>query len=734
MLKSTLKTSVFAAVALFFSASLAMADLKMPKVFSDNMVLQRDMVVPVWGWDAPGTKVSVSIGDAKAQAVAGNDGKWMAKLPKLNAGGPFELTISGTNKVTIANVLVGEVWLCSGQSNMQWTVSQSEKFDEEKELAKANGHIRHFGASRVASPYPQNDVPGAWNIAAPDTVGKFTAAGYFFARELSKVLPNVPIGIINSSWGGTRIEPWTPPEGFATVSKLSSIHNALLAATPQSPVYKEILSKYLADLEKWHAKAHESLAAGKAIEAAPAYPATLIPKGTHRDPAGLYNAMIHPLIPYAIKGALWYQGEANLREGMLYYDKKQALVNGWRKLWGQGDFPFFFVQLAPYKYGDGKVDSEVMGIFWEAQAACEKIPGVGMAVINDIGNVNDIHPRKKQEVGRRLCLLAQAKVYGMDVVYSGPKFEKMAIEGDTIRVFFTNAEGLSTRDGKAPDNFEIIGTETEFMPATAKIEGNSIVLSNPAIKEPKAMRFAWHKLSEPNLKNGAGLPCGAFRAGTVPVLDYLKIKIPQAKEYELVYDLEIGKGGANIKYDIDNSAKLKGKFDKVAYFLELQKNGKTQYVFVSMDPFTDDIKKIGVPTFESKAVFQTKVNNLTVISNAPGVKNVENMANAGCIEFWACNYSPKNASKVPGATDDLYDFGDEIGNRAVAGYGSMQVHNYAAKQTVFAYNKWSNGIACDLGIGNSNSDNAKKNQDWTFTSSGSTYNFRRLRVLVRMVK
>lgn len=713
------------------------AEVKLPAVFADYMVLQRDQPIPVWGWAEPAEKITVSLSTTPAAVTAvttaDQNGSWLVKLPPQPAGGPFTLAIAGSNRIECKDVLIGEVWLCSGQSNMAWVVKNSLNPEEEKKLAAANSHIRQFKVKNVTSGYPEKDLPGDWAVCTSDTVEWFTATGYFFARELSRHLPGVPIGLLNSSWGGTRIEPWTPPEGFATVPSLKNIHDTLLRADPRQDEYKANLTKYLGELDQWRVQAGSALAAEAPLAPAPAYPPSLIPLSERQSPAALYNAMIHPLIPYTIRGALWYQGEANLREGMLYADKKLALVNGWRQLWQQ-DFPFYFVQLAPYRYGDGKQDSTVMGDFWEAQSACEKIPGVYMAVINDIGDVNDIHPKNKQEVGRRLCLLALAHTYGKTgIEFSGPKFKAMTIDGNTLRITFDHARGLTTRDGKAPDNFEIIGEGTDFLPAVASIDGETIVLSHPDIGKPAAMRFAWHKLSEPNLTNAAGLPAAAFRAGEVPVIDYFQLRVPEAKDMTLVYDLNIGSHGSDIVYDVNNAANIK-TFSRVAYFLELQPRGEpVQYVYVAMDAFTDDPTKIGVPTFESKAVFQTKVSNLTVLSNVKGIVNGNLLQDAGCIEFWSHNYSPDNAKAIPGASSQLYDFGDAISQGKPDGYGSMQVHNYAAQQTIFAYNTWKSGQSADLGIGNSpaGTGSAANTRDWTFNKNASNYTIKRLRVFVR---
>jgi sialate O-acetylesterase len=728
-----------ALVAIMVSA--AWGDVRLPGFFSDHMVFQRDMPIAIWGWADAGELVTVSLGAALGGTRAGADGRWQLRLPAQPAGGPYVLEASGSSKVTFDDVMIGEVWLCSGQSNMAWTVQNCDDFENEKQAAAANAHIRHVRIERSTAGFPVADVKAEWRVCSPETVGGFTAAGYFFARELKDALPGVAIGVINSSWGGTRIEPWTAPTGFAGVPALKGIYDKLLLKDPSSAPYQEALQAYLKELQSWTEGAQRALREQSPLLPSPAYPETLRPyhlnNNPHQQPATLYNAMIHPLLPYSIRGALWYQGESNLGEGMLYFEKKKALVQGWRQLWQQGDFPFYFVQLAPYNYGDPKKGSEVMGRFWEAQAACEAIPGVGMVVINDIGNPTDIHPRNKQDVGKRLALLAMAKSYGMkDVAYSGPTFDRMEIEEQSLRVFFKHAEGLRTRDGQAPNCFEIAGPENDFTVANAVIDGQSVVLSHPAVKSPCAMRFSWHKYSVPNLVNAAGLPTGAFRAGEAPKIDYLALKIPEAKDYQLIYDLEIGKGGKTIVYDYDGSQHFTGKFDRVAYFLELKKGDEElSYAYASMDAFTEDLSLIGVPTVANKAKFAMKVNNLTVFSNVAGIVNGEMMQDSGCIEIYPNNYGPANSAQIPNASNELWDFGDQISNDVVNGHGAMQVHNYAAKQTIFAYNNMRAGNDADLGIGNSpilaNKENTKRTRDWTFHNNASQYSIKRLRVLVR---
>lgn len=708
----------------------AQANVKMPAIFGDHMVLQRDQKLPVWGWASPGEKVSVQLDTQSAvSATADAKGDWKVELPTQKAGGPHTLTIKGKNTVAFKDVLIGEVWLCSGQSNMEFVVAGSE--NAQKEIAEANyPEIRHIKVPKDPASLPQDDFKGAWQVCSPQTAGGFTAAGYFMARKLNKDL-GVPIGLIHSSWGGTRIEPWTPVSGFADLPKLQDIYQQVLRTLPDNPQYQDLLKKHLAAVEKWTAAAKDALAANKPVPPTPVFPTELQPLASRPSPqqmpTTLFNGMINPFLGYAMRGAIWYQGESNHGEGMLYTEKMKALITGWRKLWGLGDFPFFYVQIAPYKYGSENPD--VLPTFWEAQSAALKIPNTGMVVTTDIGNVNNIHPTNKQEVGRRLALLALKNTYGKsDIVAEGPKFKSLKLEGSKLRVTFSNtAGGLAARDQKPLTWFEVIGADTDYTKADAVIDGDSIVLSSPKVKEPVAMRFSWNKEAEPNLVNGAGLPAEAFRAGEVPKLDYLAIKVPEAAGYKLVYDLDLAKLGQNIKYDVDNSSSITAPFDRIAYFIELrdQKDGIT-YCYVSMDAFTKDVKKIGIPTFASKADFQTMVKGVNVISNVKGLKT-GNLGDACNIEFWPNNYGPQNAAKVPGASDTIYDSGDAKFD-PVDGYGCMQVHNHTAGQTLFAINSWKSGGGANIGIGNSEG----KSRDWTFIGNASSYSQKRLRVLVHM--
>jgi sialate O-acetylesterase len=708
---------------------LARAEVRLPKVFASHMVLQQEKPLVIWGWAQPNETVTVTLASATAQAQANERGEWKVVLPAMKAAGPLTLKVTGSSSVEFDDVMIGEVWLCSGQSNMEMGIGAAN--DAEKEIAAANyPGLRLLLVRKKWDPLPQTNIDGEWKVCSPQTVGPggwngFSAAAYYFGRELHQKL-GVAVGLIDASWGGTRIEPWTPPEGFAATPALGNEYELVKLADPRTPEHQQRLQQFLDETGNWLASARQALADRAVVPTMPLFPGDLLAPHDVQNATALYNGMIHPLVPYALRGAIWYQGEANLGEGRRYTERMKALISGWRQVWHEGNFPFYFVQIAPYDYG-GKPETEAE--FWEAQAAAQSIPNTGMAVINDIGNLKDIHPKDKQDVGHRLALLALAKTYGQEnLICSGPTLKSFRLEGDKLRVEFDQVgSGLASRNGQPLDWFEIIDAdEGGFVKASAQIEGASVVLSSPEVKRPVAMRYAWSMLAEPHLINSERLPAGAFRAGTVPDRDVLLLTIPEAKDYKLVYDLNLGKLAWDIQYDTDNRGNIKKSFDRIAYFLELQESdGNTQYLYVSMDAFTSDLEKIGVPTLNSGAHFQQNVTNLNVYSNVKGIVNGTNLA-GGNIEFWPNNYAPDNSANVPNASGEAFDFGDQP-NEPADGYGSMQVHNHDAKQTLFAINHWSQGSKADLGIGNQPANNP----DWTFAGNAGTYPAKRLRVLVR---
>jgi len=713
-----------------FCVATAQAEVRLPHVFGSHMVLQQEKTLIIWGWATPGETVTVQLGSASVTAQANDKGEWKATLPAMTAGGPYTLTVSGSSTVKYDDIMIGEVWLCSGQSNMEFGLGNVE--NAKAEIAAANHPgIRLLLVKHNWTAQPQSDIDGTWKICTPESVVEggwngFSAVGYFFGRELNQKL-GVTVGLIESDWGGTRIESWTPPEGFAAVPALKTEYEKVQLGDPSTAQHQQRLQQTLDQYDQWLQAARKAMAAQELVPPAPTYPDELLAPHDLQQATALYNGMIHPLVPFSLRGAIWYQGEANESEGMRYAARMNALVDGWRTLWNEGNFPFYFVQIAPYNYGD---NPEKLAELWEAQTvAADTIPNTGMAVVNDIGNLKNIHPTDKQDVGHRLALWALAKTYGdTNLIYCGPTFKALAIEGNTLRVTFDHVGGgLASRDGKPLNWFEIIdANEGGFVRADARIDGDSVVLSASGVTNPVALRFAWSDLAEPNLMNSDGLPAGAFRAGDMPKRDWLSMNVPDAKSYQVVYDLSLTSLGSSIQYDVDNHSNIHQPFDRIGYFVELQDaNWNTKDIFVSMDAFTGDAGKIGVPVFGSGAFFQQNVTNMDVYSNVKGIVTGSGLS-GGNIEFWPNNYAQQNSAGVPNASNDAYDFGDQPTDPP-NGYGSMQVHNHAARQTLFALNHWSEGARADVGIGNQ----PKDNPDWTFAANAGSYRAVRVCVLVR---
>jgi sialate O-acetylesterase len=480
-------------------------ELRLPRVFSDNMVLQHGKPLPVWGWAAPGETVKVQLGDQEAATQATSKGEWRVTLkPVAPNAEPQTLTVSAAKTIEIKNVLVGEVWIGSGQSNMEWAVGGVN--NAQAEIAEANfPNIRLFNIPKRVEQLPAFDVNATWQICTPQTVPGFSAVAYFFGRELHKEL-NIPVGLIESAWGGTRIEPWTPPVGFAANPKLQDICKTINDLDNQ---YRQNVSQNLPQWQAWTQAMRQALETGTPMPPQPeAAKATLT---DCQQPTALYNGMIHAIVPYAIRGAIWYQGESNNGEGMLYYEKMKALICGWRQVWNQDCFPFLFVQIAPYIYGDDKVPGTLPGL-WEAQTASLQIPNTGIAGTADIANLRDIHPTNKQDVGKRWpCgrwpIPTARRTSSIAVRSTRPEDRE-----NKIRLSFDHAgSGLESRDGKALSFFQIAGEDKNFVNADATIDGKTVVVSSPSVAKPVAVRFGWDQRAEPNLRNKEGLPALPFR-------------------------------------------------------------------------------------------------------------------------------------------------------------------------------------------------------------------------------
>ncbi|UCG50134.1 MAG: hypothetical protein JSU94_10160 [Phycisphaerales bacterium] len=501
---------LFGIALLLVSAGGAFADVRLPAVIGDNMVLQGGGKAPIWGWAEPKELVTVRIGaGAKARTVrAGEDGRWMLKIDVPDAGGPYEMTIRGKNTITVRNILVGEVWVCSGQSNMQWPVQRAA--NSAQEIAAADyPKIRLFTVQRKVADSPQSDCTGQWAECSSATAGGFSAVAYFFGRELHKEL-DVPVGLIHTSWGGTPAESWTRREvleGEEDFAPILERHDEMIAR------YPEAKRQYERRLEQWKQAAKKARAEGKK---APGRPRTPSGPGSSRTPGGLYNAMIAPLIPYSIKGAIWYQGEANAGRAYQYRKLFGAMIRNWRQDWGQGDFAFLFVQLANYMAVAPEPGESAWAELREAQSMALGLANTGMAVIIDIGEANNIHPKNKQDVGRRLALWALAGSYGKDVVYSGPIYKSMEVRSGEVVLHFDHAGGGLVGRGGALKGFAVAGEDRKFVWADARIEGETVVVRSEKVGRPVAVRYAWANNPVCNLYNREGLPASPFRTDDWP--------------------------------------------------------------------------------------------------------------------------------------------------------------------------------------------------------------------------
>jgi sialate O-acetylesterase len=501
------------------------ADVKPNPLFTDGAVLQRGQPVPVWGTARDGEKVTVEFANQKVTTTAA-DGKWSVNLKPLKEGGPHTMKITGDNAVTVNNLLVGEVWVCSGQSNMEWAFSKAHNAKEEAPKATFP-KIRMFTVKRTTSAKPLAEAVGSWVECSPQTVGGFSGVGYFFARDLYQKL-GVPVGMIHTSWGGTPAQAWTSAEGFgndpelkgfadAAAQKLAN-YDAAAAAHPakldefnsKMKEWNETVGKaYQETLKSWNEATAQAKQAGQPLPPKPA-PSSPQPKappgpdGGQGEPASLYNGMLAPVIPYGMKGVIWYQGESNAKNSKQYRTLFPAMIADWRARWKQGDFPFFFVQIAPFNGQPPEIR--------EAQfLTLAKVKNTAMAVTTDVGDATNIHPAKKEPVGQRLALAARALTYGEKIEYSGPLYDSMvAKDGKIILSFKHVGGGLIAKDGELK-GFTIAGEDKQFVPARAEIQGSTVVVSAEGVTDPKAARYGWANVPDVNLFNQEGLPASPFR-------------------------------------------------------------------------------------------------------------------------------------------------------------------------------------------------------------------------------
>ncbi len=492
------------------------ADAKLAEMFSEHAVLQRDINLPIWGTAAPGEKVTVTLCEQTGKATADEKGDWKLVLPPLAAGGPFELTVSASNKFTLKDILVGEVWLCSGQSNM--ALPLSEATNAEAEIAAADHPlVRVFRVNGNAADAPQKYNGGAWKISTPAVAGEFSAVAYFFARDLQKHL-NIPVGVITAAVGSSFAENWTDRDVLAADPDLRPIVDRADAI-----IFDWARSIHLSTIvaETWLFDTEAAKVAGKLPPPLPNFTIPPYPMWQNTVCSGMYNGMIAPLAPVAIRGVLWYQGEANTIRAQQYQKLLPALITSWRKQWAQGDFPFLFVQLPnnnPAKHQP--VESDWAELRESQLKVSKTVPNTAMAITIDIGEAESIHPRNKQEVGRRLCLLAQSLVFKENIVSTGPIYESSEIAAGHITIHFKNiGAGLASSNNQPLQQFAIAGEDKKFVWADAKLVGDTVQVSNANVSHPRAVRYAWADNPQGcNLINKEGLPASPFRTDTWPGL------------------------------------------------------------------------------------------------------------------------------------------------------------------------------------------------------------------------
>jgi sialate O-acetylesterase len=483
------------------AATLLHAEVRVPKIISNHMLVQRGVPVRIWGTASAAEAVTVSMAGQSVKTQADATGRWEAFLAPIKAIGPHTLTIEGANKLTIEDVLAGEVWVGSGQSNMVFPVGMS--IDGEKEAKEADfAQIRLFKVKNATSEYPLDDVEGEWTWCTPETVKGFSAVGYFFARHLREKV-GAPVGIIQTAWGGTPAVSWT---SRLTLASDPALAPSLVDYAKSIEDYPAAYARYQKQLKDWEAASAKARAEGQKVPNRPSAP---VGPGHPWNPASLYNAMIAPLTPYAIRGVIWYQGEndAVVRRSYMYRRLFRTMIEDWRRAWGVGDFPFLFVQLANF----AKAPQGQWPELREAQTMALGLANTGMAVTIDIGEPNDIHPKNKQDVGLRLGLAAQAIAYKQKVAYSGPLYRQLSREGNALRVWFDHTDGGLVAKGGELKNFEIAGANGKFVAAQARIDKNNVVVSSPEVADPVSVRYGWADSPECNLYNGEGLPASPFR-------------------------------------------------------------------------------------------------------------------------------------------------------------------------------------------------------------------------------
>lgn len=486
------------------------AQIKLPAIFGDHMVLQQKQDNPVWGWASPGEMIKVSINGQSHSTKANQKGEWRIMLRPVQVGGPYKLRIEGDDsRFYFDDVLVGEVWICSGQSNMEWPISRTNS-SELATLTSNYKNIRLITVPRVGTQEPQDDFNGEWSISSPESIEDFSAIGYFFGRSLHHAL-DVPIGLIDNSWGGSAAEAWVNKDKMLEDGNFTELMS-WWQEQEEDYDFDALLAEWKQEAAEWDATDEDSR-----VEDRPRRPRNLM-TGNHR-PGNIYNGVLYPTIGYGIKGVIWYQGESNAGRAYEYRHLFPMMIQHWRDEWEQGDFPFYYVQLADFQAELTEPEESTWAELREAQTmTMDKLKNVGQAVAIDVGEGRDIHPRNKQTVADRLARWALAKDYNKDIIFSGPTYKSMKIEGNKITISFDNVgSGLYSFDTRDPQGFIITGEDQKFVNADAKIiSKNEIEIWSEAIINPVAIRYAWAQNPICNMYNREGLPMTPFRTDEWP--------------------------------------------------------------------------------------------------------------------------------------------------------------------------------------------------------------------------
>ena len=494
--------------------SQAVAEVRLPAIFGHHMVLQQNQPDRIWGWADPREEVTVTIDQQRKAAIAGHDGKWIVELDPIPAGGPYTLTIKGKNEIRFEDVLVGEVWVCSGQSNMEWPVSASNDPDLEARTAKYP-KIRLITVPKVGTQDPQSDFNGAWKVTSPEAVSDFSAVGYFFGRQLHQTL-DVPIGLIDNSWGGSACEAWVRRDLMASDERYTALLERW-ADTERNYDHQRAVAEYQSRLADWKVAEEKAKAAGQEPPQRPQQPSN--PLTGNARPANIYNGMVKPVLGYGIRGVIWYQGESNASRAYQYRSLFPLMISNWRDEWKQGDFPFYWVQLADFRDEKPEPAESDWAELREAQTmTMSALPKTGEAVIIDLGEGQDIHPRNKQDVAKRLARWALASDYGVSIPYRSPIYRSMERQGNKIVVTFDHVGGgLRTFDTRDLRGFAIAGSDRKFVWAKANIVGgDKVEVWSDSVTDPVAIRYAWADNPVNNLRSREGLPVTPFRTDDWP--------------------------------------------------------------------------------------------------------------------------------------------------------------------------------------------------------------------------